>query len=126
MKRTVSILFLLLANVILLAHVVVPHHHHDSVPVEVLYLHDNGHHHHHDHDSSHHHDGPETCLISQSVASAVVRHSDDVPLPTLSAVLLGSWEEPTLEAERIPSAPIVSEAVFRPHRTHSLRAPPLY
>ncbi|MBR0170215.1 MAG: hypothetical protein IJQ14_05165 [Bacteroidales bacterium] len=104
MKHMVSILFLLLANVFMLVHAVVPHHHHDS---------------------SHHHDGPETCIISQSVASAVVRHCDDVPLPTLLAVFFDSWEEPTLEAERIPSASIVSEAVFRPHRAHSLRAPPL-
>lgn len=88
-------------------------------------MHDNGHHYHHHHDTSHHHDGPETCLISQSVLSVVVRHSNDVPLPTLTAVLFDSWEEPTLEAERIQSAFIVSEAVFRPHRAHSLRAPPL-
>ena len=36
MKRSVSIIFLLLANVFLLAHAVVPHHHHDSVSVAVL------------------------------------------------------------------------------------------
>lgn len=36
MKRSVSIMFLLLANVFLLAHAVVPHHHHDSVSVAVL------------------------------------------------------------------------------------------
>lgn len=123
MKHMVSILFLLLANAFMLVHAVVPHHHHDNVPVEVLHMHGDGHHHHHD--SSHHHDGPETCIISQSVASAVVRHCDDVPLPTLLAVFFDSWEEPALEAERIPSAPIASEAVFRPHRAHSLRAPPL-
>jgi hypothetical protein len=38
MKRSVSIIFLLLANVFLLAHAVVPHHHHDSMPVAVLDL----------------------------------------------------------------------------------------
>ena len=83
-NRKVSIMFLLLANVFLLAHAVVPHHHHDSVLVAVLDLH--GHHHdndshHQDHDShhhdaSHHHDGPEMCLISQAEAGAVVRHGD--------------------------------------------------
>ena len=95
MKRKVSIIFLLLANVFLLAHAVVPHHHHDSMPVAVLDLH--GHHHdHHDHDShhqdhnshhhdaSHHHDGPETCLISQAEGGAVVRHGDG---PSLSAAV---------------------------------------
>ncbi len=51
MKRKVSIMFLLLANVFLLAHAVVPHHHHD---------------------------GPETCLISQAEAGAVVRHGDRI------------------------------------------------
>ena len=35
MKRSVSIMFLLLANIFLLAHAVVPHHH-DSMPVAVL------------------------------------------------------------------------------------------
>ena len=123
MKRKVSILFLLLANLFLLAHAVVPHHHHESVPVEVLHLHGNGHH--HNHDSSHHHNSPETCLISQSAAGVVVRHSDGAPLSPMSAVLFDGWEEPSLEAERLMFAPITYDALFRPHRALSLRAPPL-
>ena len=133
MKRTVSILFLLLANVFLLAHAVVPHHHHDSMPVAVLDLH--GHHHdndshHQDHDShhhdaSHHHDGPETCLISQAEASAVVSHGDGPSLSAAAGVLTGSWEGPQLEAEPVRFASMVREAVFRPYRALSLRAPPL-
>ena len=133
MKRKVSIMFLLLANVFLLAHAVVPHHHHDSMPVAVRDLH--GHHHdndshHQDHDShhhdaSHHHDGPETCLISQAEAGAVVRHGDGPSLSAAVAVLTGSWESPLMEGEPVRFAPTVREAVFRSRCAPSLRAPPL-
>lgn len=71
MKRSVSIIFLLLANVFLLAHAVVPHHH----------------------------DGPETCLISQAEAGAVVRHGDGFSLSAAAGVLTGSWESPLMEGE---------------------------
>ena len=100
MKRSVSIIFLLLANVFLLAHAVVPHHHHDNMPVAVLDLH--GHHHDNDshhHDASQHHDGPETCLISQAEAGAVVRHGDGFSLSAAAGVLTGSWESPQMEGE---------------------------
>ena len=133
MKRSVSIMFLLLANVFLLAHAVVPHHHHDSMPVAVLDMH--GHHHNHDshhqdhdshhHDASHHHDGPETCLISQAEAGAVVRHGDGFSLSAAVAVLTGGWESPLMEGEPVRFAPTVREAVFRPHCAPSLRAPPV-
>lgn len=136
MKRSVSIIFLLLANVFLLAHAVVPHHHHDNMPVAVLDLY--GHHHdHHDHDShhqdhdshhhdaSHHHDCPETCLISQAEAVAVVRHGDGSSLSAAMAVLTGGWESTLMEGEPVRFAPTVREAVLRPHCAPSLRAPPL-
>ena len=98
-----SIIFLLLANVFLLANAIVPHHHHDSMPVAVLDSH--GHHHdHHDHDShhqdhdshhnnaSHHHDGPETCLISQAEAGAVVRHGDYIMNSPEDIQSTGFWQ----------------------------------
>lgn len=35
-KKTLSILMLLMANVLILAHAVIPHHHHDKVAVAIF------------------------------------------------------------------------------------------
>lgn len=67
-KRTTAIVFILLANLILLAHAVVPHHHHkkqvcltNSHCINELYAYDNGTNH-----DSHSHDGEsnsEDCFL---------------------------------------------------------------
>ena len=68
MKRVISISFLLLANVIILAHAVIPHHHHDGL----IFLLTAAHQEHDDHDGEQDHtcnyppchDGAEECLSS--------------------------------------------------------------
>lgn len=80
MKQKTAILFVLLANICMLAHAVIPHHHHDRMAVAVISMaefaghdqhsHDNKHsHYHHNHNGqgSHpHSNNSEDCLISDS------------------------------------------------------------
>lgn len=95
MKRRISILMILLANMLILAHAVVPHHHHNKVFVafvnildhdaQDIFNHEHGHEHHHDGGSdhhnapAHHHDGDgEDCLMSEAEAAAALKiHTDD-------------------------------------------------
>jgi hypothetical protein len=37
MKRAISLSFLLLAGIVVLAHAVIPHHHHDGIPIFVAH-----------------------------------------------------------------------------------------
>lgn len=63
MKRRISTLMILLANMLILAHAVVPHHHHNKVFVAIvnildhdaqdIFNHEHGHEHHHDGGSDH-------------------------------------------------------------------------
>ncbi len=95
MKRRISMLMILLANMLILAHAVVPHHHHNKVFVAIvnildhdaqdIFNHEHGHDHHHDGDNdhhnapAHHHDGDsEDCLMSEAEAAAALKiHTDD-------------------------------------------------
>ncbi|MDR2804571.1 MAG: hypothetical protein LBB85_02865 [Dysgonamonadaceae bacterium] len=82
MKRAFGISFLLLANIIILAHSAIPHHHHNGMPVAHATTHhehdDAGHdHHHHDteqpvkHDgNSHRHNMAEDCLLRKVYVKA--------------------------------------------------------
>ncbi len=124
MKRRLSIFLIIMANMFLLAHAVVPHHHHNSVPVVVFDFYTYGHHR-HDHHSSHHHDSPDVCLVTQSMAGAVVRHVDGISLSIVSAVLTDAWENVCLGPERRILAPMEREELFRPYSALASRAPPL-
>ena len=94
MKRRLSMLMILLANMLILAHAVVPHHHHNKVFVAIvnvldddardLFNHEHGHEHHHDghsdhHDGPvHHHDGDtEDCLMNEAEAAAALKIQAD-------------------------------------------------
>ena len=80
MKRRISALMILLANMLILAHAVVPHHHHNKMFVAILnvldedardlFNHEHGHEHHHDGNS-------EDCLISEAEAAAVLKIQTD-------------------------------------------------
>jgi len=89
-KRVSAILFIMLANIILLAHTVISHHHVKGIPSVVMLLHD-----HHDdhHDSTKHHDegqdhddneGTERCILKltffspsdSSKSDKCIEHSD--------------------------------------------------
>lgn len=84
MKKAIPFIFLLLANIIILAHTFVPHHHHDSIAVAIVntfsaddeavhnHGHGNNHIHTHSHDKAnntkaHDHSGhelSEECLLN--------------------------------------------------------------
>lgn len=98
MKRTLSILMLLMANVLILAHAVIPHHHHDKVAVAIEHFWEEGDAHHHSHDGeAHHHDGPEDCFLTEALEEALVKDafSEIEPLliaPQLPLLQLFNWE----------------------------------
>lgn len=90
MKRRISMLMILLANILILAHAVVPHHHHNKVFVAIvnildhdsqdIFNHEHGHEHHHDGEtnhhngSTHHHDNNnEDCLLTEAEAAATLK-----------------------------------------------------
>lgn len=51
-RKTIAIIFLFMANILLMATVVIPHHHHnDSICFQVNHCHGNDHHN-HEHDSN--------------------------------------------------------------------------
>lgn len=80
MKRRLSMLMILLANMLILAHAVVPHHHHNKMFVAILnvldedardlFNHEHGHDHHHD-------GGSEDCLTSEAEAAAALKNQTD-------------------------------------------------
>lgn len=78
MKRTVSIVMMLLASFMILAHSIVPHHHHDQVPVALVHLHDGAVDAHSDAPGHAHHHGEadEDCLMSDVLGGAVLRMLD--------------------------------------------------
>lgn len=73
-KRTAAYAFLLLANILFLAHAVVPHHHHNGNNICLIKDHcsgDNLHHGHGDEGESHNHDGDDNsdnCVLKTPVA----------------------------------------------------------
>ncbi len=75
MKRRVSMLLIMLANIFILAHAVVPHHHHNKVFVAIVNV--LGEDQHHD-STSHHHDGDsEDCLMSEAEAAVALKIQTD-------------------------------------------------
>ncbi len=95
MKRRISMLLIMLANMLILAHAVVPHHHHNQMFVAIinvldddvqdLFNHAHGHAQQHDidntdhHSPEHHHDSDsEECLMSEAeIAAALKLQMDD-------------------------------------------------
>ena len=86
MRKRLSILMILLANILILVHVVIPHHHYNKVFVAVvnmlnedtrdLFNHEYEHEHHQnrDTDPAHHHDcNKEDCMMNEAVAAAVLK-----------------------------------------------------
>lgn len=83
MKRTIAISFLLLANIIILAHVIVPHHHHEGMPVafcKISFSDDNSERTHSSHSHSngkddHSHDSEVNCTLCQLYIRAEINSS---------------------------------------------------
>lgn len=113
MRKTIALLFLLIANIAMLAHGIVPHHRHTSLLAAAIHILDYHAHgdaiasehrtppyphqdstdlrdHHHDGD---HHDGDEACRVEEScIASFTLRkddglHAADTPAQHADAVL---------------------------------------
>lgn len=76
-----SIFFILLANIAILAHAVVPHHHHNKVFAAIVNVLDDDAQKalNHSHDSERHHHDPnsEECAINETVVAAVFRLQKD-------------------------------------------------
>lgn len=73
MFKRLGIFFILLANIMIMAHAFVPHHHHDGNVVAIV---QDGHIHEHNHSDSHHDSNSphrEDCKITDSLAGAVQR-----------------------------------------------------
>ncbi len=90
MRKRLSILMILLANILILVHVVIPHHHYNKEFVAVvnmlnedtrdLFNHEYEHEHHQnrDTDPAHHHDcNKEDCMMNETVAAAVLKIQTD-------------------------------------------------
>lgn len=80
MRKAISIFFILLANIVVLAHTVVPHHHHNKIFVAIVNVLDGevqdvlNHH----HDDTHPHEtNPEDCAINETLAAAASRLQKD-------------------------------------------------
>lgn len=131
MKKAVAISFLLLANIVILAHVIVPHLHHDRVPVALSS--------HIEHEAPlndmQDHTGMEDCLLSQVYArmdnERQLSQSIDFDIslfPLLSLFLPeGSFSETTyLEGFPFRQKPYIKSfhTTFI-SRSTGLRAPPV-
>ncbi|MBQ4502433.1 MAG: hypothetical protein II986_02015 [Alistipes sp.] len=153
MKRVTAIIFVLLANISLLAHAVIPHHHHDRMAVAIVdmaaaaeqvhheHSHDGHHshdHHSHYHHSHNHHDNhqhgsqSEECLISETPAvltrSQEVSFGDDGVDDAQQNLYFAVCEEFALpEVPEIPINFYTYRATIPPGvdvSSHGLRAPP--
>lgn len=73
-----SMVMMLLASFMILAHSIVPHHHHNQIPVALVHLHDGSVDAHSDapEDAHHHGDADEDCLMSDVLGGAVLRMLD--------------------------------------------------
>lgn len=139
-KRIAAISFILLANLVLLAHAVIPHHHHEA---EVCFVNshcesdhesDKDHDHHHDHEGSNDYD---SCLLKEIVTlptnqqkpecnyfSYIDQHSTFHGLfAILSEHLLIKDHSADFHLDRPPYIPALYSCIVCSHQ--GLRAPPL-
>jgi|AGTN01.2.fsa_nt_gi hypothetical protein len=86
MKKAISIVFLLLATIAILAHAVVPHHHHDGIAVALFESHctdcSESHHDDHDHECNHEanpHQHENDNTLEQCALNKVYIRSDSSP-----------------------------------------------
>lgn len=81
MRKAISIFFILLANIAILAHAVVPHHHHNKVFAAIVDILDgetqHALNHSHRQDSHHHDSRPEECAINETLVAAAFRLQKD-------------------------------------------------
>jgi len=130
MKRAISLSFILLANIILLAHAVIPHHHHDTIPVVIISHHEHDrkaheHHHHHDDNEpvnscdasdSHAHNGFEDCILANLFFRLENERQEFQTVNCDFGLLL--WLSPLLSGYELP--PIINDTGL-PFRQHPLQ-----
>lgn len=133
LRKKLTILFLLIAQIIILGHGVIPHHHHDKLA--------SAKHHHHDHDSKKQH--PEETPLEQAFsgflhAGEQVTFTSAAPTEVVTSKTV-SQSSDILPADYMPSVehilwwgkhtyPPDCRIIFRPplYGAHSLRGPPTF
>ncbi len=145
MKRTLSIVFILTANLILLAHAIVPHHHHHnklffdySENIQI----NESHGHEHDHDCEHNHSTCNTqncdygCSLREMVAITPVASDQIIISPRVKDIFFENQTPSTLICAEIIHPTVIQNKLFRlkppiesnysifVSRTFGLRAPP--
>lgn len=142
MKRAVSISFILLASIMILAHAVVPHHHHNKVFAAIVNVLDdescNLFSHSHNPESHHHDSDSEDCAINDTVVCAGARLQKDLSLnnldisfdfqPDLFAVEISGIHVADAPVKLLPDLPtpyLASAGLDYYARALGLRAPPV-
>jgi len=124
LKQKISIFFILLANVVILAHAVVPHHHHNrAVAVLADVTHGDWEHimEHHHHDSPHDDSDSDECAIDDSAAAVCLSQKRDLvekPLLTPTGDD-GNWDSFSLALVAV-LAKVQSLALSPPGNAHFL------
>lgn len=139
MKKAISIFFILLANVAILAHAVVPHHHHNKIFAAIVNVLDGeaqdtlNHH----HDGAHPHEtNPEECTINETLVAAASRLQKDNSLDFgafdfdshldlfVTDIVAAAVPEPVGDLPFIPKPYIAGNHRDFVARAIGLRAPP--
>lgn len=139
MKKAISIFFILLANVAILAHAVVPHYHHDKIVAAIVnvfngnvqYLPN------HSHDDTHPHEtNPEDCAINETLVAAAFRLQKDNSLDSatfdfdshldlfVTDIVVAAVPEPVGDSPFIPKPYTAGNHLDFVARAIGLRAPP--
>lgn len=134
MKRIISILLLVCANIILLTHAVVPHHHHNGIAVGMVQS-EKELHHDTNHQGSHNHDNDpnaEDCLLNNVLSRFIPNDKQDndfgadyhfIPLFALSDHLSTEFIS---QGQRIKHRPyVLLEHSLPDVSSNGLRAPPI-
>lgn len=136
MKQIVSILFLLLANVVLMAHAVVPHHHHDD---HVCFEHNSctsDHAHEDDNEIPLPENDDDCCLLSGKLVFTPSAHTNEISCHFCSLTDHSQWfinlsvgnPEPSLLLSPTPlGQPPFNDSHYLSFASHcyGLRAPPV-
>lgn len=128
MKHAISILILVCANLILLAHSIMPHHHHDGVVVDIMVCSEEDNHHKHS-------EYPilENCFLDNALPFPTVNShkydktvDDTDTLYPLIAVLTDSSNKIILQGKQIGySSYLLFSPSFLITHSNALRGPPI-
>ena len=140
MKRSIAIILIACANLILLAHTILPHHHHDGIAVTLTLertddKHNHHDHHHHSNSNDHNNDeasNQEDCMLTDLLEQTILNNRYNVVSTnienfccTLFAFTVGPNIDFVPESQSITHRPyLLQENIFPDIRHNSLRGPP--